>query len=151
MNRPLVMRILLALLAWPALMLGVWATFAPRNWYENFPGIGQSWIAIDGPYNQHLIGDVGALNLALFSVTAVALVKLDSLLVRTTAAAWLVYSVPHLLYHATHSDPYESGDLIAALGGLAMNVGIPIVLIVMARPTKQSDTAAPSALEPTAR
>jgi hypothetical protein len=134
MRRPMLVRILLFVLAWPALLLGVWATLAPRNWYENFPGVGQAWIAIDGSYNQHLIRDVGALNLALVVVTVVALVKLDRLLVRTTAAAWLVYSVPHFLYHATHTDPFDTGDLIAALGGLALNVVVPIVLLFLARP-----------------
>jgi len=136
MHRPLLARILLFVLAWPAFLLGVWATLAPRNWYEHFPGVGQSWIAIDGSYNEHLIRDVGALNLALVVVTIVALVKLDPLLVRTTAAAWLVYSVPHLLYHATHTDPYDTGDLFAALGGLALDVVVPIVLLLLARPER---------------
>jgi hypothetical protein len=142
MNRPMVMRVLLFVLAWPALLLGAWATLAPRNWYENFPGIGQAWIAIDGAYNEHLVRDVGALNLALFVVTAVALVKLDSLLVRVTAAAWLVYSVPHLIYHSTHTDPYDTGDLFAALGGLALNVAVPIALLLLARPARRPVTAA---------
>lgn len=133
MRRPTLVRILLFVLVWPALLLGAWATLAPRNWYDNFPGIGQSWIAIDGSYNEHLIRDVGALNLALCLVTVVALVKLDRLLVQTTAAAWLVYSVPHLLYHATHTEPFDTGDLIGALGGLALDVVVPIVLLVLAR------------------
>ena len=139
MGRPTLMRVLLFVLAWPALLLGAWATLAPRNWYDNFPGIGQAWIAIDGSYNEHLVRDVGALNLALFVVTAVALVKLDRLLVQTTAVAWLVYSVPHLLYHATHTDPFDTGDLIGALGGLALNVVVPIVLLVLAGADGRSD------------
>jgi hypothetical protein len=138
MHRPTLMRVLLFVLAWPALLLGAWATLAPRNWYDNFPGIGQSWIAIDGAYNEHLVRDVGALNLALCLVTLVALVKLDRLLVQTTAAAWLVYSVPHFLYHATHTDPFDTGDLIGALGGLALDLVVPIVLLVLARPTGRS-------------
>jgi|1185.fasta_scaffold135284_2 hypothetical protein len=134
MRRPMLVRVLLFVLAWPAFLLGVWATLAPRNWYENFPGVGQAWIAIDGSFNEHLIRDVGALNLALVTVTLVALVKLDRTLVRTTAAAWLVYSLPHLLYHATHTDPFDTGDAIAALGGLTLDVVVPIVLLVLARP-----------------
>ena len=33
--------------------------------YDDFPGLGRSWVAADGPYNEHLVRDVGALNLAL--------------------------------------------------------------------------------------
>ncbi len=74
-------------------------------------------------------------------MTAVALVRLDSLLVRVTAVAWLVYSVPHLVYHATHTDPYDTGDLFAALGGLALNVVVPIALLFLARPADRSVSA----------
>ena len=119
MRRDLWMRIMLAGLAWSALLVGAWATFAPRSFYDSFPGGGETWVAVDGPYNQHLVGDVGALNLALVVVTVWALVTLDRRLVQVASVAWLVYSVPHLSYHSTHRDPYETGSLVAALTSLA--------------------------------
>ncbi len=135
MNRPLLSRVLLAALVWSALLVGGWATVAPRSFYDSFPVRGQAWVAADGPYNRHLVGDVGALNLALAVLTVWALVTLTPLLVRVTAVVWLVYSVPHLLYHATHPEPYGAGELAASLLGLATNVVVPLTLMVLARPS----------------
>ena len=58
-----VSRVILALLAITSVQLGLWATFAPRSFYEDFPGGGRNWVAVDGPYNEHLVRDFGALNL----------------------------------------------------------------------------------------
>src|SRR3954471_13364403 len=58
-------RVVLALLAFTSAGIGVWAAFAPRAFYDKFPGLGQVWVAVDGPYNEHLVRDFGALNLAL--------------------------------------------------------------------------------------
>lgn len=41
------------------LVVGLWATFDPAGFYEDFPGGGRQWIAGDGPYNAHLTGDAG--------------------------------------------------------------------------------------------
>ena len=38
--RDTVLRIGLAVLAVPALVIGVWAAFAPRSFYDDFPGGG---------------------------------------------------------------------------------------------------------------
>jgi hypothetical protein len=53
-------------------VLGSWALLAPRSFYDDFPGLGRSWIAVDGPFNEHLIRDVGALNLALLVLVVAA-------------------------------------------------------------------------------
>jgi hypothetical protein len=146
MRRDLWMRVMLAGLAWSALLVGAWATFAPRSFYDSFPGGGETWVAVDGPYNQHLVGDVGALNLALVVVTVWALVTLDRRLVQVASVAWLVYSVPHLYYHSTHRDPFETGSLVAALTSLALGVVVPVVLLVMTRRPESApvDQAAPA-------
>ena len=65
---------------------GFWAAFAPRSFYADFPGAGRHWISPDGPYNQHLIRDVGELNLALFVVVLAAAVTLSLPLVRAALA-----------------------------------------------------------------
>jgi len=124
-------RTLLLVLAASALTVGAWATFAPRSFYDSFPGFGETWVAVDGPYNHHLVGDVGALNLALLVITGWALVTLDRRLVLTTAVAWLAYGVPHLWYHATHTDPFGTGSLVASLGSLAILVAAPLTLLAL--------------------
>jgi hypothetical protein len=133
MSRTLWIRILLVALAWSAFLVGVWATFAPRSFYNSFPGGGREWVSPDGPYNHHLVTDVGELNLALFVVTLAALISVNRLLVRVTAAAWLVYGIPHFLYHATHTDPFETGDVVAALTSLSLAIVLPVILLVLAR------------------
>ena len=79
--------------------VGPWALVAPRWFFDSFPGAGRSWVAVDGPYNEHLVRDVGALCCALLALTVVALVGPERLLVRATGLIWLMFVLPHLGYH----------------------------------------------------
>lgn len=114
-------RLVLTVLAASAAYVGVWALLAPRSFFASFPGGGRSWVAADGPFNEHLVRDVGALYLALLVVTLAAAVRPESGRVRLTGVAWLVFGVPHLAYHAAHLGLYEGGvdDVLhlVALGG----------------------------------
>jgi hypothetical protein len=130
-SRALVLRIGLAILAVPSLVVGIWAAFAPRGFYDDFPGLGRMWVAPDGPYNEHLVRDVGELNLALALVTVVALVALTPVLVRAVLAGWIVYSVPHLVYHLRHLDPFETDDQVSIIASLALVPVLAIVLLVI--------------------
>ena len=114
-----VLRILLVFMGVPSVLIGLWAGFAPRGFYDDFPGGGHSWIAPGGPFNEHLVRDVGLLNLALAVVTIAAAVWLTRPLVRATACAWLVYSVPHLVYHVVHRGALGPSDEVSSLAGLA--------------------------------
>ncbi len=67
-----VSRIGLGLLAVTSIPLGVWAVIAPRSYYDDFPGFGRQWISPDGPFNEHLMRDFGALNLAIGVFTVCA-------------------------------------------------------------------------------
>ena len=126
-------RIALALLFVQGLIVGAWAAAWPRSFYDNFPGGGRAWVAADGPYNEHLVRDVGSLNLALAFVAVLALITGSTLLARAAGGAALIYGVPHLLYHATHLDPYDTDDQVALLFslGLAVLAGI----LALAAPT----------------
>jgi hypothetical protein len=126
----IVIRIGLVVLAAGGVWVGAWAALAPQSFYDSFPGFGHTWVALDGPYNQHLITDVGELNLALAIITIVAAVKLSPALVRAVCAAWLVYSLPHLLYHATHLHIYDPADQVGNVVSLSFNVVVPIVVLI---------------------
>ena len=117
-----VVRIALALLAVVGLQVGLWAAFAPQSFYDDFPGAGRVWVSVDGPYNQHLIRDVGALNLALAVVAIVAFVTLSRAAVLAAGGAWLAYGVPHLVYHLRHLDPLEGADQVAVPVSLFLSV-----------------------------
>jgi hypothetical protein len=126
-----VSRVILALLSASALVLGLWASLGPRQFYEDFPGGGRHWVAIDGPYNEHLVRDFGALNLALAFVLIVALVHMTPVLVRTAAIASLLFGVPHFVYHARHLDVFSSSDKVANMVALGLAIGGPVVLLLL--------------------
>ena len=120
-------RLMLWLLAVTALGVGVQAAFFPRAFYDDFPD-GRGWVALDGRYNEHLIRDVGALNLALLVLTIGALVVGSRAITRITAISWLVYSVPHLVYHLRHlSMPMPGADKV----GIAVSLSIPVVAAIV--------------------
>jgi hypothetical protein len=129
--RDTTLRIGLAILAFPSLIIGIWAAFAPRGFYNDFPGLGRTWVAPDGPYNQHLVRDVGELNLALVVITAVAIVTLTPILVRAVLAGWIVYSVPHLVYHLRNMSPFATDDQVSIGASLALVPILAVVLLVI--------------------
>jgi hypothetical protein len=124
MSGRLTLRVALGILAVTGLAVGVWASVAPHAFFSSFPGLGHAWVAGDGPYNEHLVRDVGDLNLALALVTVAAALWLTRPVVVAAAAAWLVYSVPHFAYHAANLQAVAADDRVAELGSLA----VPIVL-----------------------
>jgi hypothetical protein len=70
------------------------------------------------------------LNLALMVVTIGALVIGTRAVARLTALAWLVYSVPHFVYHARHlTMDMAGGEKVALLGSLAIPVLLAIFIL----------------------
>ena len=134
-------RVLLALLLASGLVLGVWAAFFPLAFYESFPGFGRHWVAVDGPYNQHLVRDVGDLFLVLSVITGVALVAMTSMLVRATAAAWTVFSLLHFAYHLRHLDMYDGVDAAGNLVSLGSMLVIAVVLLLVSAPSGSVEAA----------
>jgi nucleoside-diphosphate-sugar epimerase len=90
------------LLALVSLAAGLAQQFAPRWFYDAFPGFGMSWVSIDGPYNEHMLRDLGGANLALAVVLLFAIARPSAGLTRAVALAVLAAQVPHFLYHAAH-------------------------------------------------
>jgi hypothetical protein len=93
------------LLAWFAvfgLVLGLWQSVFPASFYADFPGWGHHWVSPDGPYNEHLMRDVGLGSLALATVASVALISGGAWLTRAVGLAEVVVNLPHQLYHQVH-------------------------------------------------
>ena len=134
----IVTRVGLLILAFQGLLSGVWATASPRGYFDDFPGFGLSWVSPDGPYNEHLMRDYGALNLALGFVALAAAIWLTRALVMTAAIAWIVYSVPHIIYHALNGDPYETSDHVAIVASLFF---APVVAAVVLWSLRESEPA----------
>jgi len=127
--REWIVRVVLAVWVVASIQLGVWATFAPRSFYDDYPGFGREWVRVNGPYNEHFVRDFGALNLALAVLTIAALVTMSRPMVIAVAVAWLAWGVPHLVYHMRHLDVFATADdkvlnvvLLSALPVLAVAV-----------------------------
>jgi hypothetical protein len=123
-------RALAAVLTLSALFVGAWAAAAPASFYRDFPRPGHHWVSMLGPYNEHLIRDVGGLYLALFVITGWAALRRNDQLLRVAAAGWLVFGVLHLVFHATHLDMFPTADrigMMVALGGTALLAALLLI------------------------
>ena len=135
-----VQQALLAYLTFAGLLVGVWAAIFPRSFADDFPGFGRVWVAVDGPFNEHLVRDVGQLSLALAFVSLAAAVTMQRTLVRVAAAAWLINAVPHLVYHLRHLGPLEPFDQVGEVVSLALLVVVPVVVLLLSyRSTPEAD------------
>src|SRR3954464_9416334 len=123
----------LVVLALPAAWVAIWALAAPHSFYADFPGAGHEWVAPLGPYDEHLVRDVGAFELAMTALAAFAFVTLERRLVQATLLAFLVAGIPHLAYHASATEPLSTLDNVLSLAGLALPVIVPLALFPLTR------------------
>jgi nucleoside-diphosphate-sugar epimerase len=121
-------RLLLWLLVPVVLFLGMYASLAPRAFYDDFP-FGRGWVAHDGPYNEHLIRDFGALNLALAVIGIAALLAGSLVLTRAWALGYLAFAVPHAVYHFRHLEHYDTGDKFGNVISLTSGVFLAAMLL----------------------
>jgi hypothetical protein len=121
-------------------VVGLWAQALPRSFYDDFPGAGRVWVAVDGPFNEHLVRDVGGLNLALAFVAVVALATGSVLVARAAGGGALLYGVPHLTYHALNLDPFDTGDSIAMLMSLSLAALAGVAAVAPERTTPTSSS-----------
>jgi nucleoside-diphosphate-sugar epimerase len=129
-------RLLLWLLAANGVLLGVYALFMPQQFYDDFP-FGRNWVSHDGPYNEHLVRDFGALQLALGAVTLVALWYGSRAAARAAATGWLVFSVPHAIYHFRNLDHYDTPDQIANVVTLSAAIVLAAAALWFAGPRRE--------------
>lgn len=138
MSHRTVARVALGYLALTSLQLGVWALLAPQAFYDNFPGLGgRMWISVDGPYNEHFIRDVGALNLALAFLLVTTMIRPSRDLLFVSAGSSLAWGVPHLIYHLVNTDSLSGSDIVMNIGGLGLFAvcGIALVRAASLEPT----------------
>ena len=113
--------------------IGLWALVAPHSFYEDFPLGRGGWVSELGPYNEHLTVDYGSLTLALVSVLVVAAITLERTLVLAAVGAYLIWSVPHFVYHMITLGEYGTGDAIGNVITLAFTVALPLAILLKAR------------------
>jgi len=116
-----------------AVYVGVWAFALPTSFYASFPGFGLHWVDIDGPFNEHLVRDVGAMYLAVAAASIVGLVRFVAASAPVLGAAWTVFGALHFGYHAAHLDEMSVGDAIGNVVTLGLSLLLGVVLLVPER------------------
>lgn len=109
--------------------VGGWALLSPQGFYDGFPAPGHHWVAMFPPFNEHLLRDFGSLNLAL--AVALAFAAANLLLARAVLVSYLVFAVPHLVFHLGHLDHMPVVDQVGNVVTLALAVVLPVVLLVV--------------------
>jgi hypothetical protein len=133
-------RIGLLVLAATTLNGSLWALPFPESFYTDFPLPGRQWVSTLGPYDEHLVRDYGALNLALGILLVGAAVVLERRLTLVALVAWLGYAAPHFLYHTTLTEHFSLFDDAAQLTSLGLQVAVPLALLpVVARARHRHD------------
>src|SRR3954463_6860516 len=119
----------IAVMAVTPALVGIWASVSPRGFYDDFPGGGHHWVSAVGPYDEHLVRDVGALYLGALVLLVLAWVWLDRRLRPAALIPCAGAALPHFVYHLTALDGFRTGDSVAEIAGLALNVVLPLGLL----------------------
>ncbi len=130
----------LAVLTASAVYVGSWATLSPRSFYDSFPGLNRTWVSIDGPFNEHLVRDVGAFYLALATAGVLALWWRERHVTIVTAAAWTAFSTPHLAYHLAHAHELKTIDAVGQTLSLAVTLLLAVFVLIAAARTRETST-----------
>ncbi|WP_243698178.1 hypothetical protein [Curtobacterium sp. PhB136] len=123
---------ILALTVAQGLLVGIWAEFFPRSFYDSFPGFGLHWVSMMGAWDEHLVSDVGSFYLGLSALTIVAIFARTDGPGRLAGIGWTVFGVFHFVYHLTH--PMGSTfDRVGNLASLGVAALLGIVLLFPGR------------------
>jgi hypothetical protein len=137
-------KLLLAWFALSGLILGCWQELFPASFYADFPGPGHHWISPDGPYNEHLVRDVGQGNLAVGTVAFVALLTGVGWLARAVGLAAVVANVPHQVYHQANVSvlPSTTDQVLQSLTLSAVSMAaIALTVLAFRLPAEPPPTA----------
>ncbi|MGI9155187.1 MAG: DUF4345 family protein [Marmoricola sp.] len=101
---------MVAILAFTAVYVGLWASAAPHSFFTSFPGAGHHRVTPLGPYDEHLTRDVGGLCLAMSAISTWAAIRPHQETFVVVGLAWLVFGIPHLTFHCLHLGMFSTAD-----------------------------------------
>ncbi|WP_430791750.1 hypothetical protein [Actinoplanes sp. G11-F43] len=122
-------RVCVLLLAVLATVVGTWAAAFPVSFHRDFPAPGWNWVSLLGPYNEHLVRDVGGLYLALAVLSVLTFRTPTVTLLRVTGGAWLIFNVEHWIWHVLHLDVFSIGHAIGNMVGLSVPLLLSVLLL----------------------
>lgn len=134
------LRFLLLALAVPQGLIGLWAVIAPSSFHDDFPIGTEGWVDVLGPFDEHLVTDVGALFVALGFLLAFAAVRLRRETVLVAAVAWLIFAIPHFAWHVFNLGPYDTADAIANTATLTWTVVGGLLILFLLRMPAEAPT-----------
>ncbi len=122
------MRAGLGFLAAVQAAVGGWILLAPRSFFAS------PWVHLHLPYNEHLLLDYGAMNVAM-AVLLVLAIRRPALAV---PALWvyLVHATLHLAIHVRYAGHLAGPSSALLLASLGVLVVLPVVLLALARRTR---------------
>lgn len=113
-------------LAFVQVVVGLVATLAPRAFYDYVP-----WVDLIPPYSEHLMRDYGAMNLSLAFVFVVTAITMERRMVRVALGAYLLFAVPHLMFHLTHLAHFTMAAAVWQTIVLTVAVLLPVGLLIL--------------------
>ncbi|MGV9359937.1 hypothetical protein [Amycolatopsis sp. NPDC003731] len=124
-------RVLLVFFGLVEAVVGIWPLVSPTGFYQAFPGFRAGWVAMDGPFNEHLLRDFGGLNLALAALLIGAAVIGTTAVARLVGVAGLLFGLPHFLYHLGHVSHFEQIDQVLIITTTALGVVVPLAVLAV--------------------
>lgn len=82
------------------------------------------------PYSEHLMRDYGAMNLGLALVFVVAATTMDRRVVRVAFGAYLLFAIPHWLFHVTHLENFTTAAAVEQTITLTLAL-LPVALLIL--------------------
>lgn len=128
-RRRVVVRVILAALAVIHAGTGAVLTLRPRWFHDTVVGVAER-----GPYNEHLLIDLGGMYLALGVLAGWAAGSVDATLQRAAACCLGLVATLHLIFHATHLHGLSAAEAAGELAAIAVMVLLPAVALIVARP-----------------
>ena len=122
----------LGFLAFTQLVPFMWALLAPASFYDAFPFGAPGWVSLLPPFNEHLVRDVGGLGVALGIVLAGAAVLARRDVTRLVLVAFLVFDIPHAVFHSLHLHGFATVDAVVQSAAFAVQIVLAVVLFVLA-------------------
>ena len=110
---------------------GLWALVWPRSFHASFPGAGLHWVSSLGPFDEHLVRDVGGFFLAFAAIGAFAATRGTRETVLAVALAWTVFQAPHVASHVTLAAEADAGTLLQLLA-LHTQLALAVFVLVSA-------------------
>ena len=118
---------------------GLLARLDPQGFYDDFP-FGRSWVAADGPYNEHLVTDFGAALLAIAALCLVGVWRPSRDLVVGAAVANIVLGWFHIAYHAGVAELLSTTDNILSFTSIGLGVVLGLMLLPLSRGLPAADS-----------